>query len=247
MGSFKFNVNTSGVIHLTAKLEQMNKYAFPAAVRSTLSDAAFAMKQKNISESAERNMTVRNKTVFKKFTGVERAKFNRNIESMSAAVGFIDKDGVKGSKVAKGMEANEAGGVDTDGLMYMKKTRTSNSPKRLVRRKDRYSKGRIIKGRVRTKKSVSNTLNMISSFDEKRPTFVSTKKGRFLVQVTGMSFNSVTGKHEFTLDFLMRDRKKHNAKARATHFNKQAAEKTQTQIESFYQKNAEFQMAKIWK
>lgn len=247
MANFRFNVNTDAVIHLTAKLERLNKSAFPAAVRATLSDGAFEMKKTNILESAKRNMTVRNKTVFKKFTGVERAKFNRNVEAMSATVGFIPKDGVKGSKVPDGMEANEVGGTDKYGLMYLPKTRTSNSSTRLVRRKSRYNKSNIIKGRVRTKKSVSNTMNMLSSFDEKKPTFVTTKKGRFLVQVLEVKHDFVRNKPIFTLDFLMRDRKKHNAKAKASHFNREAAQKTQKQMEGFYIKNANYQFQKLWK
>lgn len=250
MANFKFNVNTSGVIHLTSKLESISKSAFPAAVRSTLSDSAFAMKQKNIAESAGKNMTVRNKTVFKKFTGVERAKFNRNIESMSATVGFIDKDGVKGSKVAKGMEANEVGGIDKEGWMYMPKTRTSGSQQRLVRRGSRYNKSKVLNVKrarnIATKKASRFMIQASESFEQKKPFHFYSKKNVFLVQATSFT-DSKSGIHNVKLDFLMRRRKDFNAKSKPTHFNKQAAEKTQTQIEGFYQKNAEFQFSKIWK
>lgn len=240
MANFQFNVNTDASIILTAKLERLNKYAFPAAVRATLSDGAFSMKQKGIRDSANKNLTVRNKTVFKKFTGVEKAKFNKNVSQMKATVGFIPKDGVKGSKVPQGMEANEFGGTDDKGMMYLPKSRISGSSKRLVRSSSRFNKSKIIKGRVRTKKSVSNTMNMISSFEEKRPTYVTTKKGRFLVQVTEVGFNYATGKSRFKLDFLMRERKKFQAKAKATHFVKEAALSTQKLMEGFYAKNAQF-------
>lgn len=247
MANVQFNVNTDATIILTAKLERLNKTAFPSAVRASLSDAAFYMKQSGISNSANKNMTVRNRTVFKKFTGVEKARFNRNIEQMKASVGFIPKDGVKGSKVPQGMEANEIGGVDKEGLMYMPKTRISGDQKRLVRNKSRYSKGRLIKGRVRTKKSISNTMNMMSSYEEKKPTFVHTKKGRFLVQVTDVGYNVVTKKHDFKLDFLMRDRKYNQAKSKATHFVKEAALITQKKMDEFYAKNAQFQFDRVLK
>ena len=39
------NVNSTAVIHLTARLERLNNRAFPSAVRATLSDAAFEMKK----------------------------------------------------------------------------------------------------------------------------------------------------------------------------------------------------------
>jgi hypothetical protein len=247
MANFVFNVNTNAAIVLTDKLERLNKYAFPNAVRSTLSDGAFHMKKKAIYESANKNMTVRNKTVFKKFTGVEKAKYSRNIEQMKATVGFIDKDGIKGSKVPQGMENNEFGGTDDDGLMYMPKTRISGSQKRLVRKSSRYSKSNLVKGRVRTKKSVSNTMNMLSSYEEKKPTFVTTKKGRFLVQVTEISWNFATSKNTFKLEFLMRDRKRKQARAKATHFNREAAQSTQKLMEGFYAKNAQYHFDKALK
>ena len=240
------NVNTEAVINLTAKLERIKKSAFPSAVRSSLNDAAFEMKGRNIEESARKNMTVRNRTVFKKFTGVKKAT-GFNVGSMQSEVGFIPKDGIKGSKVPEGMERNEIGGTDTEGAMYLPKSRTSNNKNRLVRRKARFDKSKLIKGRPRTKKSVSNTLNMISSFEEGKATFITTKKGRFLVMVKKVDYNSVTNKHTFELDFLMRNRKKNPAKTKATHFNKEAAIKTSKQIEAFYIKNANYQLSKFWK
>jgi DNA-binding protein YbaB len=248
MANFQFNVNTEAVIHLTAKLERLNKSAFPSAVRATLSDGAFEMKIKNIAISAGKNMTVRNKTVFKKFTGVERAKFNRNVESMSATVGFIPKDGIKGSKVPEGMEKNEVGGTDDDGMMYLPKTRVTGSSKRLVRNKSRFDKSKIAKGTssFRKSKKLANIQNMMASAKENAPTFIETSKGRFLVQVKSFGKKS-NGKLNIKLDFLMRDRKYFKAKANATHFVKEAAQNTQKQMEKFYHTNAEFQFAKVWK
>ncbi len=240
------NVNTDAVILLTAKLERLNKSAFPSAVRSTLNDSAFEMKGKNILESAKKNMTVRNKTVFKKFTGVKKAT-GFDVKSMQSEVGFIPKDGVKGGKVPEGMEKNEVGGSDNTGAMYMKDSRTSNSRNRLVRRKARFDKSSLAKGRVRTKKRVSNTMNLISSFEEKKPIFIETKKGKFLVEVTDMSYNMGTKKHDFKVKWLMRSRKKNVADIKATHFNQEAAIKTSKQIDEFYNKNATFQFNKVLK
>lgn len=248
MRNTSFNVNTDAIIHLTAKLERLNKYAFPSAVRSTLNDAAFEMKKRNIVESAQKNMTVRNKTFFRKFTGVKRAN-GKIINSMFSEVGFINTDAnpIKGKKAIEGMESNEVGGSDATGSMYMKKARTANSANRLVRKKARFDKSNLAKGRVRNKKSASNTMNMISSFQEKKPTFVKTKKGTFLVQVEDVKYNMGTKKNEFKLIFLMRSRKKNVAKAKATHFNKEAAVRTSKQIEMFYTKNAEFHFNRVIK
>jgi hypothetical protein len=49
------------------------------------------------------------------------------------------------------------------------------------------------------------------------------------------------------MDFLMRSRKQNVAKAKATYFNKEAALKTQTEIDGFYAKNATYQFNKVLK
>jgi hypothetical protein len=246
----KLNVNTKANIVLTAKLERLNKTAFPSAVRSTLNDAAFEMKKTNIPDSARKNMTVRNKTVFKKFTGVKKAS-GFNISSMASEVGFIPKDGVKGHKVPSGMESNEVGGSDDSGFMYMPKTRTSKSAKRLVRRNARYNKSKILKihkgaTNINSKSNSRFIVSAIESVEQKKPFNFATKKGFFLVQATSYKQDK-DGKTEVKLDFLMRGRNKFKATSKATHFNREAALKTAGQMEKFYKKNAEYQFNKVWK
>jgi hypothetical protein len=46
---------------------------------------------------------------------------------------------------------------------------------------------------------------------------------------------------------LMRHRKQHVAKAKATHFNKEAALKTQKMMDDFYLKNATWEFNKVLK
>lgn len=241
------DVNTNANIILTAKLERLNKSAFPSAVRSTLNDAAFEMKKVNILASAKMNMTVRNPTVFKKFTGVKRAA-GFNVSSMYSEVGFIPKDGLSGSKVPEGMEHNEVGGSDNSGAMYLGKTRTSNSLKKRVRRSARFNKSKIAKGTSSSVKSkkLAFMANVYASLKENAPTFIQTSKGKFLVKVHSIGKGD-DGKRDIKLDFLMRSRKQRPAKAKATHFNREAATKTSKQIEGFYSKNATFQFNKVLK
>lgn len=248
MGKQMLNVNTNANIILTNKLERLNKTAFPAAVRSTLNDAAFAMKQGNILYSAKRNMTVRNPSFFKKFTGVNRAK-GFDVKLMQSEVGFVNTDPnkLKGRKAIEGMEHNEVGGSDNTGAMYLPKARTSNSANRLVRKKSRFNKANIVRGggsKARSKKA-QFIANAYVSAKENKPTFIETSKGRFLVQVT--KFESDHKRLKIKMDFLMRSRKQNVAKAKATHFNKEAALKTQTEIEGFYAKNATFQFNRVLK
>jgi hypothetical protein len=239
MANFRLNVNTDAAIILTAKLERMNKSAFPSAVRSTLNDAAFAMKQKEILDSAKLNMTVRNPSFFKRFTGVKRAN-GFNVDSMYSEVGFQDRGQNSARKaINKGMESNEVGGQDDDGGMYIGKSRTA---KGLVKRNARFDKAKVLKT-----KSKSNVARMYASAKSKKQVFINTSKGRFLVQVKKFERGASGGNPNIKLDFLMRHRKQHIAKAKATHFNKEAALKTQKQMDEFYLKNATYQFSKFWK
>lgn len=245
MANFRFNVNTTGVIHLTDRLERINKSAFPSAVRATLSDAAFEMKQKNILESAKKNMKVKQPNFFKANTGAERAKFSRNVESMKATSGFINKRGQSANKaVTYGMEANEVGGTDSTGMMYKEPTRTG---KGLVRRKNYYKKlkGSGFAKRNPKAKKDSHISFAFDSLDDKKPIMVDTKKGMALILVKKISRTG--GKIKITSQLLMLDRTVKKAKAKATHFNREAAQKTQKQMEAFYLKNAEFHFQKVWR
>lgn len=253
MNNFKFDVNTSGIISLTAKLEALNKSAFPSAVRSTLSDGAFEMKKKNILESAEKNMKVKQPNFFKANTGVDKAKYNRNIENMQATVGFVNKRGIKANKaVTYGMEANETGATDTTGLMYRQKLR---SGKGLVRRSKYYDKDKHA-ARTVTKWTSKKRTNFFvqsawASFKSGKPIKVSTKSGTALIQVKSIE-REPTGYDNsrgltIKLDLLMLDRTHKKAKAKATHFVKESAIKTQKQMEFFYVENANYQFKKVWK
>ena len=247
--SFKLDINTNANIILTAKLERLRKSALPSAIRSTLSDGAFEMKKTNILESAKKNMTVRNKTVFKKFTGVKKAT-GFDVGSMYSEVGFIPKEGVKGSKIGEGMEHNEVGGTDEDGFMYLPKTRTAGNKNRLVRRNRRFDKGKLLgnikASNIATKSKNRFIINSIESFEQKKAFNFTTKKGRFLVMATSVK-RGVDGNTKVKLDFLMRGRNKFKAHAKATHFNREAAIKTSKQMEVFYKKNAEYQLNKFWR
>lgn len=246
MANFRFDVNTDSAIRLTAKLERLNKSAFPAAVRSTLNDASFEMKKTNILFSAKRNMKVKNPMFFKRYTGVDRAKFSSNIEAMYSTVGFVDRSSRKAQKaVNTGMEANEVGNVDSTGMMYKTATRSGRG---LVRRKDYYNKSKLTTNKGKAKNSY--VASAFASLKDKKPIMVNTKKGRAMIMVKAikkMKRGSSKGKLQIKSKLLMLDRTVNKAKAKPTHFNREAALKTQKQMEGFYLKNAEFRFQKVWK
>lgn len=248
------NVNTDAAIILTAKLERLNKSAFPSAVRSSLNDAAFHQKKSELLDSAKKNMTVRNPAFFRKFTGVKRAT-GFDVGSMYSEVGFknTDPNPVKGKKAIEGMEHNEVGGTDDTGAMYMGATRVGNSKDKLVRRKSRFNKQNIIKSKGREKASFFK--NAFASIKENKPVFIKTKKGNMLVQYKSLKKYKrgnkkkgiVKGSFKFNSTILMRSRKQNAAKTKATHFSREAALKTQKMMDDFYLRNATFQFNKILK
>lgn len=246
----RLDVNTNANIILTAKLERLNKSAFPSAVRSSLNDSAFAMKKTNILASAKLNMKVKNRSFFRKFTGVNKAT-GFNISSMYSEVGFINTDSnpIKGKKAIEGMESNEVGGSDNTGSMYLGKARGQNSLKRKVKVEKRYDRKKLAQGHIKRirKGGQSNVMAMMAGWQEGKPVFIRAKSGIGYVVEVKTVFNMSTGKRDFKLDFLMRSRKKKVATAKPTHFNREAAIKTSKQIEGFYSKNATFQFNKVLK
>lgn len=241
-------MNTDATIALTAKLERLNRSAFPNAVRSTLNDAAFQMKKEEILNSAKRNMEVKNEAFFKKYTGVEKAK-GFEVNSMGSVVGFSGTNEKKAKKALEGMKQNEYGGTDDTGMMYTKNARIGKSADSLVRTKDRWNKSKMAKGYKMSKKGKSNVKKMVSSFWEKKPVAITVKSGiRYLLQVTDADYNMVEKKTKFKIKVLARTRGNGLiSRANATHFNKEAALKTKEEMDEYFLKNATYQFQKVLK
>lgn len=95
-----------GMIKYSAKLERLNRSAFPVAVRQTLNDAAFLTKQM-VPRVAGQKFTTRQKNFFRAFSIVQKAQ-GFNVNGMVAIAGI---DATKGSEVADGLEQQEIGGT----------------------------------------------------------------------------------------------------------------------------------------
>jgi hypothetical protein len=207
------------------------------------------MKRLTLPVSADKNMTVRNKSFFRKFTGVQRA-VGFNVNSMHSVMGFSNSNATNEKPALEGMEKNEIGGVTTEGMMYGAKTRTSNSAGRLVRKAMRYDKGKIVVSKGRNKGS--NVAAIYSALKQKKFAKIKTAKGSFIVKPTSASKykrgNSAKGyskgQNRFKLQFLMHERRRRPAKAKATHFVEEAGEATHLKVEKFYYQNAKYQFEK---
>lgn len=142
-----FDVNTDSAIALTAKLEKLHRSAFPVAVRSTLTNAAFETK-KLIPKAAGAKFTIRQKNIYKKFIIVDKAK-GFDLDKMVATVG-VDGNAKRGKKVAEGLAIQETGGVvHGRKLLPMDQARISGSYGKKLRTKNRFSKINIATPRNR--------------------------------------------------------------------------------------------------
>lgn len=147
----QFDVNNDAAIALTAKMETLHRSAFPVAVRGTLNDAAFKTKSL-VPKAANAKFTVRQRSLFRKFIVVNKAK-GFDLKRMSAAVG-VDGSVTKGRKVAEGLAAQERGGqVQGRKLLPMNQARISGSYGKKLRAKHQFSRISIAESKRRTKGS----------------------------------------------------------------------------------------------
>jgi len=127
----RLDVNVDGAIQLTARLERLNRSAFPLAVRSTLNDLAFESK-KIVPTKAASNFTIRQKNLFKKFVLVNKAN-GFNVNSMRSEIGI---DSQSQPKLSKGLETQELGGNLTGRkLIANDKARVSGSNAKKIKSK----------------------------------------------------------------------------------------------------------------
>ena len=104
------NVNTDEVVRYSNKLEKLHRSAFPIAIRGTLNNAAFDVKQKTMPVSAEKEFVNRQPNFFKANSKVNMAK-GFNVRTMQAEIGFTT-DKLKGSNQAvEDLEQQEHGGI----------------------------------------------------------------------------------------------------------------------------------------
>lgn len=132
----RLDVNTDATIILTAKLEKLHKSAFPNAVRFSLNDVAFEAK-KLVPQNADKNFTIRQNNLFKRFVKVEKAT-GWDVKNMVSAVG-VDANVPKGNKVAQGLATQETGGnIDGRKLTPHNLGRISGSYGKKVKAKNQF-------------------------------------------------------------------------------------------------------------
>lgn len=100
----EININSSELVRFTNKLEKLNKYDLPIAVRETLNKTGKYMKQNSLLVSTRINFTIRKETFFKRFSRIIYAT-GLNTNNLRTVVGFFSHH-----DAVKNLQAQEFGG-----------------------------------------------------------------------------------------------------------------------------------------
>jgi hypothetical protein len=238
------NVNDSEMIGLTAKLERLNKSAFPNAVRNTLNKAGFETK-KQIPKSAEKVFTTRDKTFFKRFSIVNKAK-GFDVNKMIATVGI---NANLNHELAENLEAQEFGGlVRAKKLIPHDKARVSGSQSKRIAAQNKMPKVQIhnattaFKAHKGTRKSKFIAAVMSTAKSGKKHMMLKTGTIGMVYEVT--SINKGREKVSFKIKKLYAVRDKKNHQVRGRHFMLDAATVASKDMEKYYIENAQYQFDK---
>lgn len=255
-----FNVNVESSVAMINKLQQLHKSAFPLAVRETLNDMAFDVKTKTLDQSAQKNfLHRRSQTFFKKFSGVNRAT-GWNINSMHADVGMTAQGTPRAAPAVSHMQQQEEGGKITTGLDYLRDTRTGKTNSSSVRGNRRWSnqtklasnnftwKGKHQLSGGTTKSRMINSMFMAAH--TAKVMMIKQANRNLYIQVNSISkygSGKFTNQFKINSKLLYISRSGGNDPVMATHFSREAAMATVPKTQSFWIKNAQKQITRLWK
>lgn len=243
----RLDIDSREVVKNTARMERVRKTAIPNAVRNTLNNAAFDVKQNTMPARAAATFEKRQPNFFRANSRVEKASGN-DIMRMQSVVGFKPLSGT--NHAVDDLEQQEHGG-NIGGRSYvpLPKARAGNSWNKNVRRSARISDVR---------KKVVDANDSKGKNDKEKYTRaaihagkggwvlgnkVNGKGNRMLYQIRSIVRR---GKHMKIKSVAMHALKKgRHVNPAATHFMQKATEQTGKKLETFYIKNIQRELAKI--
>jgi hypothetical protein len=245
----KFDINTARVSAFAKELSELHRSAFPVAVRGTLNNAAFDVKQNTMPKSAKDTFIQRQPNFFKANSKVDMAK-GFNVESMQATVGFKPLSGT--NKAVDDLEQQEYGGnIGGRSFVPLKEARGGDWKKKP---RSRYRISDIKNKIIDSKKSKGK--NDKEKFIKAA---IHAGKGGF---VLGNKTNSSGNKFLFKINSVKRLKggntvinstpifaveKNRKVKPKATHFMQKASLKSANDLEKNFAMQAEKQIKKYLK
>lgn len=242
-------IDADEVIKLTVKLEKTHRAALPNAIRNTLNNAAFEVKNE-IPIQGQKKFVTRSKGFLRAFSTVDKAS-GFNVNNMVATAGINSK---RGSKVAEGLVAQEFGGtLDTSRLVPHDDARTSGSHLKRLKRKNWKQKLNANKGGKayrahkgsRKSKFVAAVMSTVKSGKE----FMILQNGGtgMLYRIKGSKARKRSGKLNFKVEKLFYIKSTDEAQTKGKGFILASKNIALQKMDGFYKKNAEYQLKKYWK
>jgi hypothetical protein len=242
------NVNTNEVIKYTVKLEQLTRSAFPSAIRGALNKAVYDVKTKTMPEKTLQEFERREPNFFKANSRFENAK-GFDINSMKATVGFVEtalKD--KPNYAVQELEQQEEGGtIHHKSFIALPGARVANSFSKATRANARLKKiKKMVNGKESRGANWEQRAIKGAVFAGKGGLLLMPgRKGSVLWRIT--SIRREGRNTQFTKTKLYSFTKNRSVKVHATHFMKEASERTAKKMEMFYIAEAKRQIEKYYK
>lgn len=242
-------IDADEVIKLTNKLEKVHRSALPSAIRNTLNNSAFEVKNQ-IPIQGKKKFITRNKGFLRSFSTVDKAS-GFNVDSMMATAGINSK---KGSQVAEGLVSQEFGGVlNTSRLVPHDEARTSKSHMKRLRRKNWKKKINAHKATraYRNHKGTKNSkfVAAVMSTAKSGKEFMILENGGtgMLYRVKGLKSNVRRGKLSFRVEKLFYIKSNDTAQTKGKGFILASKMIAFKKVNEFYENNANYQLKKHWK
>ena len=242
------DVNNKAVIELTAKLERLNKSAFPNAVRNTLNNAAFETRKVLPTVGAKQFKYQRNKSFLKYFSTVDKAN-GWNVNKMVSTVGI---DATKNRQLAENLESQEFGGVVRgQKIVPHDKSRVSASRGKRVSRansKDKvnaHNANRAYRGHKGSRKAKFISAVMSTAESGKKHMLLNYGNKGMIYEVKNVRSNRKTRKVSFKIKKLYNVRQKKTNTVKPVHFMRASAVHVAKDLNKMYKKSAEYQFKKV--
>jgi hypothetical protein len=238
------NVNIGEAVKFTQKLKELNRSAFPSAVRGALNKAVYDVKTNTMPFKAAEDFVNRSPNFFRANSKFENAS-GFNVNSMVSKVGFTETNLKGGNNFAvKDLQQQEYGGViDKRSYVPLEGARGG-------------SMGSLVKPNARLRKirKIANPINVKAK--NPRQAFVKSvyfagKGGYVLGEHNGNgilwrvnSLNKTEG-GQFKLTAMYSFKENRKVRVKGTSFMKEASLKSASKMESYYAEEAQRQINKL--
>ncbi len=245
----QLNINTDAVVKFTAKLEKLHRSALPSAIRGTLNNAAFDLKQNTMPKSVAKNFKRREPRFFSANSKYEKAS-GFDVSQMKATFGFFENNiSNQGSNYAvQDLEQQEYGGeIKHRNYVGLEGARKGKSRLGNIRPNARLSvikkiiNGKEAKGVNWEQRAIKSAVFAgVGGF-----VLMPGRKGSVLWRIDSLKRKS--GNIVFKKTKLYSFNKNRVVKPHATHFIMNASIETQKKMDDIYIKEAQRQIEKYYK